>query len=109
MTAEQASQQYKANPQHVADAQDVRNPPPPPLTNPQLLWNALLLLDDVTPLLVEDLIARSVQYRTLMGVWSIRIIRKSVSGAALRQLVPPRGWGNPAGRVWARPPALYLP
>ena len=36
-----------------------------------------------------------------------------VSGAALRQLVVPHGWGNPAGRmmpgVWTLPPALYSP
>ena len=34
----------------------------------------------------------------------------SVSGAALRvQLVATHGWGNPAGRVGTRPPALYPP
>ena len=25
------------------------------------------------------------------------------------QLVPPHAWGNPAGRVWTRPPTLYSP
>ena len=34
---------------------------------------------------------------------------RRVSRAALRQLVAPHGWGNPAGRVGTRPPALYSP